>query len=50
MVYGLARMTFKVRLTGSLQPCWVLWTVWVNRFANMGDAAVEVAGSTMERV
>ncbi|CAM6050198.1 unnamed protein product [Sphagnum compactum] len=24
--------------------------LWVNRFANMGDAAVEVAGSTMERL
>jgi len=24
--------------------------MWVNRFANVGDAAVEVAKSTMERV
>lgn len=28
----------------------VLGAAWVNRFANAGDAAVEAAGNTMERV
>ncbi len=27
-----------------------LWAVWVNRFANAGEAAVEAAGNTMEKV
>ncbi len=27
-----------------------IWAVWVNRFANAGEAAVEAAGNTMEKV
>jgi hypothetical protein len=27
-----------------------IWAVWVNRFANAGEAAVEAAGNTMEKL
>lgn len=50
----LAGMVFQVKFACHVQSelnfGWEPWAVWVNRFANAGEAAVEAAGNTIEKV
>ncbi len=47
--YGIS-VKFASHIQSELNFGWELWAVWVNRFANAGEAAVEAAGNTIEKV
>jgi hypothetical protein len=47
--YGIS-VKFACHIQSELNFGWELWAVWVNRFANAGEAAVEAAGNTIDKV